>query len=170
MGMRYMMAHLGEDPRLAKNIHFEYYPAGPYDVHREVQPGKAPDGHRKLHRERAAALNNRRKAESLVGSGAPGDRQVRPAHLRNARGRAIDEVGPKTPGGSQLRHRIFRSALAGCCRPTRGRSTPKTRTRSASTAISIRAAASAVSGASTTSCTAIRFTDSKRNRKPRGPA
>ena len=28
MGMRYVMAHLGEDPGLAKNIHFEYYPAG----------------------------------------------------------------------------------------------------------------------------------------------
>ncbi|HLK14627.1 MAG TPA: hypothetical protein VKT78_07455, partial [Fimbriimonadaceae bacterium] len=28
MGMRYVMAHLGEDPALAKNIHFEYYPAG----------------------------------------------------------------------------------------------------------------------------------------------
>lgn len=28
MGMRYVMAHLGEDPGLSKNIHFEYYPAG----------------------------------------------------------------------------------------------------------------------------------------------
>ncbi len=28
MGMRYVMAHLGQDPALAQNIHFEYYLAG----------------------------------------------------------------------------------------------------------------------------------------------